>query len=77
MDSYSTDSFLIALGRFMCLRGVPARIQSDSREQLKMFASKQTEAWDVEGITSWAGEKGIEWHLVPQVGSTSMGRPAE
>jgi hypothetical protein len=28
-ESYSTDSFLIALGRFMTIQGVPRRFQSD------------------------------------------------
>ncbi len=40
MDTYSTDSFLMALRRFMCGRGVPSRIQSDRGEQL-VAASKQ------------------------------------
>jgi hypothetical protein len=40
MDTYSTDSFLLAMRRFMCLRGTPTRIQSDRGEQL-VAASEQ------------------------------------
>jgi uncharacterized membrane protein len=40
VDMYSTDSFLMALRRFMCLRGVSSRFQSDRGEQL-VAASKQ------------------------------------
>jgi hypothetical protein len=40
MDTYSTDSFLLAMRRFMCLRGTPTRIQSDRGEQL-VTASEQ------------------------------------
>jgi hypothetical protein len=45
MDTYSTDSFLMALQQFMCARGVPSRIQSDRGEQLGA-ASKQLKAWN-------------------------------
>jgi hypothetical protein len=43
MDTYSTNSFLMALRRFMCARGVPSRIQSDRGEKL-VAASKQLAA---------------------------------
>jgi hypothetical protein len=67
MDTYSMDSFLMALRRFMCKRGVPSQIQSDMGEQL-VAASKQVSAWDLEGVREWAGRKGIEWHLMPTGG---------
>ncbi len=34
MERYSTDSFLMAMQRFMCIRGTPMRIQSDRGDQL-------------------------------------------
>jgi hypothetical protein len=34
VDTYSTDSFLLALRWFMCDRGTPTRFQSDRGEQL-------------------------------------------
>ncbi len=40
MDTYSTDSFLMVLRRFMGLRGTPTRFQSDRGEQL-VTAAKQ------------------------------------
>ncbi len=40
MDTYSTDSFVMALRRFMGVRGTPSRIQSDRGKQL-VAASKQ------------------------------------
>jgi hypothetical protein len=63
MDTYSTDSLLMALCRFMCRRGVPSQIQSDRGEQL-VAASKQVTKWNFDGIMQWAGKKGIEWVLV-------------
>jgi hypothetical protein len=49
IDTYSTNSFLMALCRFMCARGVPLRIQSDRGEQL-VAASKQISAWNFKGV---------------------------
>jgi hypothetical protein len=67
MDTYSTDSFLLALGRFMCKRGTPTRFQSDRGEQL-VAASKQVATWDFREVLQWAGKRGIEWVLVPTGG---------
>jgi hypothetical protein len=66
MDTYSTDSFLMALHRFMCVRGVPSRIQYDRGEQL-VAASKQLAAWDLRGSRSGLGRmkySGISFSLV-------------
>jgi uncharacterized membrane protein len=60
MDTYSTDSFLMALRQFMCVRGTPSRIQSNRGEQL-VAASKQVAGWDFDNVVQWAGRKGIEW----------------
>jgi hypothetical protein len=73
MDTYSMDSFLMALPRFMCIQRVPSRIQSDREEQL-VAASKQVSAWDLEGVRKWARRKGIEWHLVPTGGQHFNGQ---
>jgi hypothetical protein len=64
MDTYSTDSFLMALRWFMGLRGTPTRFQSDRGEQL-VAAAKQVSTWDFKEVIQWAGKKGIEWTLVP------------
>jgi hypothetical protein len=62
VDTYSTDSFLMALHRFMCLRWVPSRIQSD-RGELLVAASKQIAKWNFNDVMQWAGRKGVEWVL--------------
>ncbi len=67
MDTYSTDSFLLALRRFMSVRGTPTRFQSDRGEQL-VGAAKQVATWDFKEVVQWAGRKGIEWTLVPTGG---------
>jgi hypothetical protein len=63
VDTFSTDSFLMALRRFMCLRGTPSRFQTDRGEQL-VAAAKQVALWDFKEVMQWAGKKGIEWILV-------------
>jgi hypothetical protein len=67
VDTYLTDSFLMALRRFMCLRGLLSRIQSDRGEQL-VAASKQIAVWNFMDMMQWAGRKGVEWVLVPTGG---------
>ncbi len=44
VDTYSTDSFLMALRRFMCNRGTPTRFQSGRGEQLVAAAKQATVA---------------------------------
>ncbi len=67
VDTYFTDSFLLALRRFMCDRGTPTRFQSDRGEHL-VAAAKQVSSWDFKDVIQWAGKKGIEWTLVPTGG---------
>jgi hypothetical protein len=73
MDTYSTDSFLLALRRFMSVRGTPTRFQSDRGEQL-VAAAKQVATWDFKEVVQWAGKKGIEWTLVPTGGQHFNGQ---
>ncbi len=58
-ESHSTDSFLMPLRRFMCMRGTPFKIQSDRCEKL-VAASKQLEAWDFSRVLEWPVKKWIE-----------------
>jgi hypothetical protein len=60
---YSTNSFLMALQRFMCLRRISSRIQSDRAEQL-VDASKQLQAWDFKEIIDWLKVK-FRMALIP------------
>ncbi len=73
MDTYSTDSFLLALRRFMSVRGTPTRFQSDRGEQLVADA-KEVATWDFKEVVQWAGRKGIEWTLVPTGGQHFNGQ---
>jgi hypothetical protein len=73
MDTYSTDSFLMALRQFMCVRGTPSRIQSDRGEQL-VAASKQVAEWDFDNVVQWAERKGIDWCLMPTGGQHFNGQ---
>jgi hypothetical protein len=47
-ETYSTESFLMAMRRFMALHGAPRRFQSDQGTQL-VAASKQMATWDSSG----------------------------
>jgi hypothetical protein len=73
VDTYSTESFLMALRRFMCFRGTPSRFQSDRGEQL-VTAAKQVSSWDFKEVIQWTGKKGIEWILVPTGGQHFNGQ---
>ncbi len=73
VETYSMDSFLLALRRFMCLRGIPTRFQSDRGEQL-VAATKQVTSCDFMEVIQWAGRKGIEWVLVPTGGQHFNGQ---
>ncbi len=73
MDTYSTDSFLLALRRFMSVRGTPTGFQSDRGEQL-VAAAKQVATRDFKEVVQWAGRKGIEWTLVPTGGQHFNGQ---
>jgi hypothetical protein len=73
MDTYSTDSFLLALRRFISVRGTPTRFQSDRGEQL-VAAAKQVATWDFKEVVQWAGRKGIKWTLVPTGGQHFNGQ---
>jgi hypothetical protein len=44
-ESYSTDTFLMALRRFMTVYGAPRTFQSDQGDQL-VAASKQLATWN-------------------------------
>ena len=63
-DDYSTDAFLLALRRFMCLRGTPTYIQSDPGTQLKA-AGKEVELWRCEEIVEFAANRRIKWRVIP------------
>jgi hypothetical protein len=74
VKTYSTDSFLMAIQRFMCVRGTPCKLQSDRGDQV-IAASEPIESWDLDRVVQkWAGKKGIKWHLVPTGGQHFNGQ---
>ncbi len=63
-ESYSTDSFLMALRRFMTIHGAPGRFQLDQGDQL-VVASKQLATLDWSKVDELCSQKGAAWRLVP------------
>ncbi len=66
-ETYSTESFLMAVRRFMALHGAPKRFQSDQGTQL-VAASKQLATWDWTAVHAMAERESAEWHIVPTGG---------
>jgi hypothetical protein len=62
-ETYFTESFLIAVRRFMALDGAPKRFQSDQGTQL-VAASKQVATWDWTAVHEVVEKVGAEWHVV-------------
>ncbi len=72
-ETYSTESFLMAVRRFMALHGAPRRFQSDQGTQL-VAASKQLATWDWTAIHEMAERESAEWHIVPTGGQHNNGQ---
>jgi hypothetical protein len=75
-DAYSTDSFLLAVRRFMAIHGAPSRFQSDQGTQL-VAAAKQIRAWDWSKVHSEVGARGAEWHWFPPARNISTDKLSE
>jgi hypothetical protein len=72
-ETYSTESFLMAVRRFMALHGAPKRFQSDQGTQL-VAASKQLATWDWTAVHELAEREGAEWHILPTGGQHHNGQ---
>ncbi len=72
-DTYSTESFLMAVRRFMALHGAPKRFQSDQGTQL-VAASKQVATWDWTAVLEAVEKKGAECHILPTGGQHYNGQ---
>ena len=63
---YSTNGFLIALRRFMSIRGQPAKIRSDSGSQL-VAANRELkeiiQGLEKKQLLEFGSEKGIDWEF--------------
>jgi hypothetical protein len=73
MDTYSTDSFLMALRRFICARGVLSSIQSDKGEQHQSSWRPKASKESKNGPEKIA----LSGTWSPPVSSISTGKPRE
>jgi hypothetical protein len=72
-ETYSMESFLMAVRRFMALHGAPKRFQSDQGTQL-VAASKHMATWDWTAVHEADEKVGAEWHIVPTGGQHYNGQ---
>jgi hypothetical protein len=72
-ETYSMESFLMAVRRFMALHGAPKRFQSDQGTQL-VAAAKQLTTWDWTAVHKLAEREKAEWHIVPTGGQHYNGQ---
>ena len=61
VESYSTELFLQALRRFICIRGTPSLIQSDRGSQLTA-AAKEVGSSNFSEIREWCAAKKFVWN---------------
>ena len=65
---YSTEKFLLVLGRFVSLRGYPAKLYSDNGPQL-VAANKElqaiTQQWDWDQLQEFGVAEGMKWEFTP------------
>ena len=64
VSSMDTDSFVMALMRFICRRGIPTKMLSDRGTNIVAAETELNAAWDsvdTEKLSLAARKKGIEW----------------
>ena len=65
---YSTEKFLMALRRFVSLRGYPAKLLLDNGTQLKAAneeLQKVLKTWDWDELNAFGSTKGMQWEFIP------------
>ena len=72
-DSYSTDSILQSLRKFVSIRGCPAEFISDQGSQMKAAAKDITKDWDWSVVSNWANSNKVKWTIVPAEGQHQNG----
>jgi hypothetical protein len=72
-ETYPTESFLMAVRRFLALHGAPKRFQSE-QGTLLVAASKQLATWDWTAVHEAVEKEGAEWHIVPTGGQHYNGQ---
>ena len=76
VESYSTDSFLMAFRRFMSRRGTPSKVTSDRGSQI-VGAARKADRWDYADIKKETmNQTGLVWKFVP-AGTPHMNGQAE
>ena len=72
----NTDSFIMALMRFVCRRGIPIKMLSDRGTNIVGAETELNAAWNdvnTEALTLAARNKGIEWKFNPPKASNMGG----
>ena len=72
-ESYSTDSILQTICKFVSNRGCPSEFISDQGSQLKAASKDLTKDWNWEVVSDWAAESKIKWTIVPAEGQHQNG----
>ena len=72
-DSYSTDSILQTIRKFITLRGCPTEFISDQGSQMKSAAKDLTKEWDWSIVSNWVNSNKIKWTIVPAEGQHQNG----
>ena len=72
-ESYSTDSILKTLRKFVLNRGCPAEFISDQGSQMKAAAKDITKDWDWSVVSNWANSNKVKWTVVPAEGQHQNG----
>lgn len=65
---YSTEKFLMALQRFVSLRGYLTKLLSDNGTQLKAAneeLQKVFKTWDWDKLSVFGATKGMQWEFIP------------
>ena len=72
-DSYSTDSLLKTIRKFILNRGCPTEFISDQGSQMKSAAKDLTKNWDWSIVSNWMSSRKITWTVVPAEGQHQNG----
>ena len=72
-DSYSTDSILQAIRKFVSIRGCPSEFISDQGSQLRAAYKDLTKEWNWSEVSDWAANSKIKWTVVPAEGQYQNG----
>lgn len=72
-ESYSTDSILQTIRKFVTIRGYPNEMISDQGSQLRAASSDLTKEWNWSAVSDWATNNKMKWTVVPAEGQHQNG----